>query len=278
MGKGLVLYGHRGASAELPENTIAAFRRALDRGATALEMDVHMTLDGHVVVAHDAGGRRMAGVPRDIRLSSLRDVQSWDVGYGFQDAHGERPFLGQGFHIPLLEEVLEEFPGVPLNIDIKQADPSMTRPLLELIRRHGAEGRVLLASFFDDVLREVRALGYRGPMALGRHDIERLLCSPARLIEMGLVRTHGTSVQVPVRHGPLRFATQSFVDKCHRLGLRVDFWTINDEETARLLVDLGADGIMSDDPARVAKVLPLSSSPTRHPSPVAQRQGGKAAR
>lgn len=252
---GPILYGHRGAAAELPENTLESFRRALERGADALETDVHLTLDGRVVVSHDESGRRMAGVPREIRRSLLAEVQSWDAGFGFLGPRGERPFLGRGFRVPTFDEVLEAFPGVLFNVDVKQTDPPMVRPLLEVIRRHGAEGRVQIASFSDEVLSQVRALGYRGRMALGRRDLQRLLVTPARLIRAGLVAVEGELAQVPLRYGPVRFATRAFLGKCHALGIRVDFWTINSEEIARFLVELGADGIMTDDPGRIAKVL-----------------------
>src|SRR5688572_26510626 len=92
----LRLYAHRGASAELPENTMAAFRRALELGADALETDVHMTRDGHVMVSHDPDGRRRAGIAATIRGSTLEEVRGWD--------------MGDGHRMPTLEEALVAFP------------------------------------------------------------------------------------------------------------------------------------------------------------------------
>lgn len=251
----LRLYGHRGASAELPENTLEAFRHALDQGANALEMDVHLTFDGHVVVSHDASGRRIAGVPREIRTSTLAEVQSWDLGFGFIDERGLRPYLGEGFRIPTIDEVLEAFPDVPLNVDIKQIEPPMVEPLLERICAHRAEERVCLASFSVENLERVRALGYKGPTALSRAEVLRLVVTPLRVLRRGLLPIVGERAQVPTAYGPVRFATRRFIEKCHALGVAVDFWTINDAELARRLVALGADGIMTDVPGRIAEAV-----------------------
>src|SRR5215510_5737211 len=87
-----IVYAHRGAPAERPENTLASFRRALELGADALETDVHLTADGAVVAIHDATGARVAGVESAISASSLAEIRAWDAGYAFVDARGERPF------------------------------------------------------------------------------------------------------------------------------------------------------------------------------------------
>src|SRR5262249_48415080 len=149
------VYAHRGASAEAPENTLEAFRRAIARGADALEMDAHATQDGAVVISHDPDGTRAAGVPRRICESSLAEVRGWDAGFGFVAGGGGGALGRRGLRLPLLEEVLEVFPGVPLNIDLKApiAEAAVWR-----VRRHLAEDRVCLASFEAGTMRRVRAL------------------------------------------------------------------------------------------------------------------------
>lgn len=251
-----VFYAHRGAAIEQPENTLPSFRKALDYGAHALEMDVHMTADGHVVVSHDPSGERMAGVAAQIRHSALVDVQSWDAGWGFRGPAGDRPFASRGYRIPTLEEVIAEFPGVPLNIDLKQPSPSMVRPVVDLVRRMNAADHVILASFRLSTLVGVRRLGYEGQTALSREEALALLVAPGPTFRM--LPYTGTAAQLPVRVGPITVGRRSLIDKCHRLGLRVDFWTVNDPSEARRLLDLGADGIMTDDPAAIASVFGVS--------------------
>lgn len=248
-----LLYSHRGASIEQPENTLPSFRRAADIGVDAFETDAHMTSDGHIVVGHDPSGGRMCGVPREIRRTLLREVQSWDAGRGFVDSDGRRPFAGKGYRMPTLEQLLQEFPDMPLNIDLKQRDPSMVETALDLLRRHNAEQRVTLASFSDDTMHKVRTLGYTGPTALAQREVIGLLA--LHPIAYKLLRRRGDAAQIPPRVGPIDLSTPAFIDKCHRLGLRVDYWTINDPAHAERLLDAGADGIMTDDPAAIAPVF-----------------------
>ncbi len=253
------LYAHRGASAELPENTMPSFRRALEYGVDALELDVHLTRDGHPIVSHDPTAERMAGVARAWRDMDLAEAQRLDVGRGFVAGDGSRPHAGKGIHAPSLEELLIELPGVRLNIDVKQPEPPMVKPLLTLLRRCKAEERVTLASFQTRTLLAIRRRGYGGETALGQPEVLALIATPAIVIErMPFI---GDAVQIPVRAGPLRFDRPAFIAKCHRLGMRVDFWTINDPAEARRLIALGADGIMTDDPAHMAPALASSGDP-----------------
>lgn len=254
-----LLYAHRGASAELPENTMAAFRRALERGASAIETDCHLTRDGHVVLSHDPGGARMAGVALAIRRTTLAEVKRWDVGWGFVDRAGARPFAGQGHRVPTLEEALVDLPGTPLNVDVKEGDPPMVEPLLTLLRRHRAEDRVRLVSFEAGTLRRIRRAGWAGPLGLTRRGVIGLLALPLAVLR----RLHrpGDAVQIPTRVGPLDLATRERVERCHALGLRVDYWVINDAAEASRLLALGADGIMTDDPGALSSLFAKDRPP-----------------
>ena len=245
-----LLYGHRGASAELPENTLPAFERALERGATAIETDVHLTRDGHLVLAHDEDARRTAGISRAIRDATLDEVKAWDVGWGFVDAEGKRPFAGRGFRVPTLDEALGELPAVPLNVDVKARTPAVVEPLLAVLRRHRADERVRIASFDLRMTRAIRRRGFIGALGLGIGEVGLLIGLP-RAVLRRLLRP-GDAAQLPLRAFGVDFATRGYVEKCHDLGLRIDYWVVNDQAVATRLLDLGADGIMTDDPAAIA--------------------------
>lgn len=247
------LYGHRGACAELPENTIEAFARALECGCDALEMDVHMTRDGYVLIHHDPTGERMAGVADRLAARTFKEVRGWDVGWGFVDAAGNRPHAGKGFVAPTLHEVLDAFPGVRLNIDVKQRQPDMVPAIVNLLHQRGAADHVLLTSFETRTVRAIRAAGYRGPLGMGRDTALRLLTTPAWLL--GRLPSLGDAAQLPTRFGPLKLAARWLVERTHATGARLDFWTINDPAEAVRLLEAGADGVMTDDPARVAPAL-----------------------
>ena len=244
------LYAHRGASAERPENTMPAFQRAVDVGVDALELDVHLTRDAQLVVAHDDTAQRTCGVPIAWGELDLADVQRLDAGWGFVAKDGTRPFAGQGITVPTFEEVLLAFPNMPLNVDLK--GERAVDVAIDLVRRLGAESRVTIASFQLRTLVEVRRRGYSGATALSQSEIGTLFSLPA-LVWRQLPWT-GDAAQVPVRHGPLHFDRPAFIAKCHSLGLRVDFWTVDDPTEAKRLIALGADGIMTNDPHAIRAV------------------------
>jgi glycerophosphoryl diester phosphodiesterase len=239
------LYAHRGASAERPENTLIAFQRAVELDVDALEMDVHLTRDDQLIVVHDDTADRMTGAQLAWATLDLDDAQRLDAGWGFIARDGSRPFAGQGIHVPTFEEVLVTFPEMQINVDLK-GERSITA-MLELVRRLRAEERVTLASFQTATAVAIRRRGYAGETALSQGEVATLLAMPALLWRQ--LPFTGTAAQVPTHQGPLHFDRPSFVAKCHSLGLRVDFWTIDDPSEAARLLELGADGIISNDPA-----------------------------
>jgi glycerophosphoryl diester phosphodiesterase len=247
------LYAHRGASAERPENTLDAFQRAMEIGVDSLELDAHLTRDNVLIVHHDDTALRMCGSPLAWREIDLEHAQRLDAGWGFIAPDGSHPFAGKGIHVPTFESILVEFPRVHINVDIKGED--MVSAMLELVRRLKAEDRVTIASFFTTTMVSVRRHGYGGETGLSRGEVATLLTMPALLWRQ--LPFTGTAAQVPTKQGPARFDRQTFIAKCHSLGLRVDFWTVDDPAEAKRLLDLGADGIITNDPAAIK---PLFSS------------------
>lgn len=250
------LYAHRGASAERPENTMSAFARAIEIGVDALELDVHLTRDGHLIVAHDETAQRMAAAGAAWSTLDLAAVRRLDAGWGFTAPDGTRPFAGARIGVPTFEEVLDAFPHWRLNVDLKIGERTVD-VALDLIRRKRAEDRVTLASFSTGTLVAVRRRGYGGETGLARGELIALLSMPAVLWRQ--LPFTGTAAQVPVNQGAIRFDRPSFIAKCHSLGLRVDFWTIDDRAEAERLLALGADGIMTNAPATIRPLFdPIS--------------------
>jgi glycerophosphoryl diester phosphodiesterase len=247
-----LVYAHRGAAYERPENTISSFKRALELGAGALETDLHRTSDGHIVASHDATLTRMCGVPLVIATSTLAEVQRCDAGWGFV-RDGVRPFANQGMHISTLEELLDVFPDTLFNVDAKQRTPSIVHALIDLVQKKRAEHRVNIASFSASTLRSIRRCGYGGTTSLGVDEVLQLYAMPVAWLRAFPFRAH--RVQIPRSARGIRLDTQAFITKCHTVGLSVDYWTINDPEEAQHLVALGADGVMTDDPARIVGVV-----------------------
>lgn len=249
------LYAHRGASAERPENTLIAFERAVECGVDALEMDVHLTKDDVLIVAHDDTAKRTCGVDARWNDLTLDEAQRLDAGWGFVSPDGTRPFAGRGVRVERFEDVLAAFPSLRINVDIKGA--RSVEKMLAAVK--GQEDRVTIASFQARTLINVRRHGYGGDTALAQNEVLTLLGLPA--IAWRSLPFTGTAAQVPVKAGPIRFDRPAFLAKCHSLGLRVDFWVIDDVAEAERLLALGADGIMTNDPAKLA---PLFVSKPKH--------------
>lgn len=245
------LYAHRGASAEYPENSLQAFQRAVDVGVNALEMDVHITRDGHLIVAHDPTGERTTGVARRWADLDLADVERLDAGWGFVAPGGERPFASAGIRVPRFEDVVTTFSHVHINVDIK-CEQAVTEMLAVLDRTKASE-RVTIASFRLRTQLQVRRRHYPGETALAPAEVALLVALPG--LAWRQLPFTGSAVQVPVRHGQVRFDRKSFIAKCHSLGLRVDFWVVDDPADAARLLELGADGIITNDPAAIRPVF-----------------------
>ena len=139
--------------------------------------------------------------------------------------------------------------------DVKTANPAILVPLFDIIRSHRAAERVLLTSFWPEQHARFKERNYEGPLGISKRGVATLLYAPGPFAKALLSRRGDhlpDRVQVPVAHERWRFDTARFVERCHRAGLRVDFWVINDVDTAKHLLNIGADGIMTDSPTSIA--------------------------
>jgi glycerophosphoryl diester phosphodiesterase len=247
---------HRGASALAPENSLEAFRIAVEAGAGGLELDVHMTRDGHVVVIHDPTVERTTSGKGAISEMTIDELRALDAGYGFSPDGGRtRPYRGRGVRVPTLEEVLEEFPGVAVNIDIKAAYPGVEAAVLQVLRETDAWGRALVVSTpYATVKRFRKISGGHISTGASRWEIGVFYFSSRLRLERLLSPSYD-ALQVPLRHRGIPLVTPRFVRAAHARGVRVDVWTINRADEMRRLLALGVDVIMTDRPGTLAEVL-----------------------
>jgi glycerophosphoryl diester phosphodiesterase len=248
-----LLFGHRGSNLRCPENTVPSFIAAIEDGANALELDVQLTSDGVVVVMHDDDGGRMCGTPGAVNATAFATLKNWDPGAGFVDAGGARSFARRGLTIPRLADVVQAFPGIPINIDLKSPDPRGIGRVVDVVTALGAADRVLLTSFHDEVMAAVRSSSWSGRVGFSKGDVYALRFLPAVVLRRR--RPRGHRVQVPVKGGPVRLDGRDFIDKMHELDIAVDYWVINDRTEGERLLAAGADGLMSDDPKTLAPLL-----------------------
>jgi glycerophosphoryl diester phosphodiesterase len=247
---------HRGASALAPENTMQAFRLAVELGAGGLELDVHLTRDGYVVVIHDPTLDRTTDGTGAVAAMTLDELSETDAGYNFSPEHENTfPYRGLGLRIPTLAEVLREVPGVAVNIDMKADRPGIEATVLKVLREADAEGRALVVSSRHGAVRRFRKIS-GGRISTGASRWETgvfYLFSNLRLER--LLRPAYDALQVPVRHRGMPLVTRRFVGAAHDRNVRVDAWTINGEDEMQRLLDLGVDVIMTDRPGALAEIL-----------------------
>jgi glycerophosphoryl diester phosphodiesterase len=248
------LFAHRGASGAHPENTLPAFRAGLAAGADRLELDVHATLDGEIVVLHDARVDRTTDGQGDVRSLTAREVRGLDAGYRFVAADGSYPHRGLGICIPTLAELLAAHPDVPLNVEIKQADPPIVERVLAVLDEHGARERTLLAAEHDAIMAHIRTAA---PDVVTSHSAAEVADFVYRLRDGRLqgYRPPGIAFQVPPSHGDVVIVSEESVRVAHALGAEVHVWTINDAPRMEALLALGVDGLMTDVPAVAARLL-----------------------
>jgi glycerophosphoryl diester phosphodiesterase len=249
---GPLAIAHRGGAGAAPENTLPAFAAAVDLGYRYLETDAHVTRDGVVVAFHDDRLDRVTDRTGAISALPIAEVEAADAGHVFTpDGGASFPFRGQGVRVPRLEELLTTWPEAYINIDPKS--DAVVAPLVALLDRLDGWERVCLGSFSDRRLREIRraargrACTSMGPRAVA---IARVAALCGRMPRLG---AHG--LQIPLRQGPIPLVTAGVVRAAHRAGLFVHVWTINDAPTMRRLLDLGVDGVMTDDPRLLLEVL-----------------------
>lgn len=253
--QGVIVFAHRGGSRRWPENTMLAFQNAANLGVDALELDIHSTSDGKLVVIHDAVVDRVTngtGAVHDLTLAELRRL---DAGYWWTEDGGQSyPFRGQGITIPTLKEVFSAFPHLWLNIDIKQRQPAIVAPFVSMIRAFGLAGQVCVGSFDTETVHQFRRACPEVATAATLAEVQQMLI----LSKLGLgrfFRGGAVAVQLPETHGRIRIVTPAFMRAAQRRRVAVHVWTVNDVSQMRRLLDMGVDGLMSDYPDLLLKLL-----------------------
>lgn len=249
-------FAHRGGAKLWPENTMLSFERAVGLGCGYLETDVNLSKDGVLVTVHDATVDRTTDGSGLVRALPLAELRRLDAGYRFSPDGGRTyPFRGQDVTIPTLAEVVEAFPQVFLNIDLKQHDAAMVEAMAAFIEARGLHDRLLIASFADEVIKAFRRRT-EGRVATAAAGWEtRRFWLASRLGLTGLIRPAYDALQVPPRMGRLTVVDRRLLAAGHRRGLQVHVWTVDEAVEMRRLLALGVDGIMSDRPDVLMEVL-----------------------
>jgi len=251
-----LVIAHRGGRSLGPENTLYTFRRAVDLGVDVLEMDVHQTKDGKLVVLHDSTVDRTTNGTGPVDHYTLSELKKLDAAYRWSPDQGKSfPLRGTGLSIPALSEVFEAFPQMRMNIEIKAPGQGELSAFCRLIHDSGMPQKVLTASFDADILKKFRSICPGIATSAGASEV-MLFYALQKLHLESVYSPDYQALQVPRSYGALQVVTKRFVDAAHARNLKVHVWTINHVDEMQKLLQLGVDGIMTDYPQRLLKLVP----------------------
>lgn len=249
-------FAHRGGAKVVPEDTLEGFREGIAMGGGVVELDVHTSADGVVVVIHDPEVDRTTDGTGPVAEQTLAELQQLDAAYDFTpDGKLTFPWRGKGVTVPTLERIYAEFPDRPINIEIKGERPGIELAVWQVIEAAGAAERTIVSADRRATIARFRAAS-GGRVATGASTVELAAYWVRHLLRLGsLVDAPYQALQAPETWKGLRIVTPAFVRQAQERDLRVDVWTIDDEPAMRRLLSFGVDGIMTDRPDVLAGVL-----------------------
>ena len=235
-----LIIAHRGACGYAPENTMEAFRMALEMGADGIELDIHLTSDGQVVVCHDEKIDRTSNGQGEITSYTLDELRSMDFGYHF---YGKER---RGIKLPTLDEVYELIAptNMIVNVEIKSSDPDIVPACHEIAKRYGMEKRVIYSSFDHFQIGRMKS-----------YDPDTFI---APLYSFNMLKPWNYCKDIDAKASHPKFTQirkiEDYVKECHERGIRVHTWTANTEEDIRFLLDAGVDAIITNYPDVALKI------------------------
>ena len=248
-------FAHQGGNLLSPGNTLFAFERAAEMDVDILEMDIHITKDGVLVIIHDEDVDRTTNGTGLVEEMTLAEIKELDAGYWWTEDEGETyPYRGQGVEIPTLAEVFENFPDYPVNIEIKKTKGSIAQPLCEKIREYEMENKTLIASFSDERIAEFREVCPEIATSAAKNEITQFVI--LNYIFMGgLYSPAEVAFQVPESSSGILVVRPGFIRGAHNRNVQIHIWTPNTHEEIQKFIDMGVDGIMSDRPDILMELL-----------------------
>ncbi len=246
---------HRGGRSLGPENTLYTFKRAVELGTDVLEMDLQTTSDGALVILHDREVERTTNGTGAVDSFTLSELKKLDAGFRWSpDNSRSYPLRNKGVTIPTLTEVFKAFPDTRINIEIKSSQVNTIQNFCRTIRDHGMSEKVMVACFDSGKLGEFRSLCPEVATSTGASEAAMFYWLQWANLESAYSPS-AQALQIPEVYGQYRIATRRFLDAAHARNMRVHVWTVNDIESMQQLIDLGVDGIMTDYPERLEKIL-----------------------
>ena len=246
---------HRGGSALAPENTMVAFRDAVDRWKTdVLELDVHATRDGVLVVHHDPTVDRCTDGAGAIAAMTANEIEALDAGHRFTVDGATFPHRGRGVRVPRFRDVLDAFPSTRLNVELKSEAAGAERLFADELRAAKAIDRVCIGSEEDALAARLHALLSDACHFYPRDALTRLVMA-MKSGEPAPVDDRFAVLDMPLYFGETRLIDDAFLARARELRKWVNVWTVDDEAEMRRCVREGVGGVMTDRPDVLRRVL-----------------------
>jgi len=257
---------HRGGHGEAPANTLEAMHSAMAAGADVLEMDIHMSRDGHLVVFHDQTLDRTTPCKGDIKHKTLTQLKACDKGYYYSPANkgketaGDYPFRNRGVQIPTLYDLFSTFPDQRMIIEMKQAEPSLVSEFCRMIRSFEMQDLLIIGSLKQQPMDKFReecpeVATSATPKEAALFILANKIGLSGAISPVYALLQVPPSVDLPGFLPELDITTPALLKGAHAKGLLVQVWTINDAALMRTLFEMGIDGIMTDYPSRLAAIV-----------------------
>lgn len=250
-----LVIAHRGGAKIGPENTLEVLRKSQALGVDVLEIDVRLTADGEFAVIHDSKVDRTTDGTGDVSSMTIGELRSLDAGHDFSPDGGVTfPYRGKGVRIPTLAEVLTEFTSSNINIEAKQIDEGYADALCSLLRSSSSPERIVVASASDSFLETFRMSCAEFPTSASFTEVTQFLVYQ----KIGVAHSYSPSMnamQVPLGLPAVTIVDPDFIDAARERNFEVHVWTINDESKMTELIGLGVDGIMTDRPDLLLRLL-----------------------
>ena len=256
---GVIVLAHRGFSGCYPQNTMLAFEKAAELPIDGLEMDIHATKDGVLVVFHDEHLDDVTDAKGSIQDYTLAELKQVDAGYNFRPKENEEafPFRAQGMTIPTMEEVLQRFPDLWINVDIKAHEKEVVEKFCALITKYDAHERLCVGSFSTKTVKYFRKLCPQVVTIATFWETAALLFLSKFHLERfyrGKYPIQAPPQEVQARI-PINIVTKRFLEAAHKRETAVHLWTINRTAEMQWFIERGVDGIITDRPDRALALL-----------------------
>src|SRR5699024_3129805 len=263
-----LVIAHQGGNKLAPSSTMEAFKNAEALGVDIIELDVHLSKDGYLIPIHDPTIDRTTDGTGKVNEMTIEQLQAVDAGATFENLKGERSFKRKGVKLTTLEEVFQEIPNMRWSIEMKDTnDPSvyeaMAQRLWNLIVQYDLEEQVEIASFDHNILEMIHEIsGGKAIIVGGKQEIKKFAILQ-KLYLTGLYKRSMDALQIPVKEGNISLKDKKIIRGARKHGIDVQYWTINDPEEMKELLELGADGIITDRPDLLIQVIEENPQWTR---------------